>query len=172
MNDYSPGSRNFQYGMYKMQNNGRWRQSCINYTFVCHLKTMNSSLYLNSQSDISEALSSCEHHAADLIFPAEDICGPMPDQPGLGHSGEGGHHPILLPWPLHTNPGQQEALMADNQETFVTGCWWPLVFYGSEHHMQSSGCHKYKILFVWPIPSGWRACECDIAQRIRLKPSN
>ena len=33
MYDYSPGSQNIQYGML-MQNNGRWRQCCINFTSV------------------------------------------------------------------------------------------------------------------------------------------
>ena len=41
--------------------------------------------------------SSEQHDVTDLIFPPEDISVPMSDQPGLGHSGDGGHHQILLP---------------------------------------------------------------------------
>ena len=56
-----------------------------------------------------------------------------------------------------------------------TGCWWPLVWNGTEHHLQGSGSLRY-IQMPEPDPdqflSGWRSCECHSAQWICLESSH
>ena len=131
----------------------------------------NSAYPYSQNSETSE-----QHNATDLIFSPEDISVPMSDQPRLGHSGEGSYHQILLPWALHTIPGQWNFLRSGwSWKALFAGCWWPLVWNGTEHHLQGSGSLRY-IQIHEPDPdqflSGWRSCECHSAQWICLEPSH